>query len=61
MSLKKYKSKGEAVEVTVNRKKENLRVFSGFRPRIRPLYSKILIHCWAQSSPGVKIKLMTSE
>ncbi len=32
MSLKKYKSQGKAVEVTVN----SLRLLSGFRPRIRP-------------------------
>ncbi len=36
MSLKKYKSQGEAVEVTVNSKKEE-RFLSVFYPRIRPL------------------------
>ncbi len=36
MSLKKYKSQGKAVEVTVNNKEENSyinKTVSGFRPR----------------------------
>jgi hypothetical protein len=38
VSLKKQKSQGKAVEVTVNSKEENfLRLLSGFCPRIRPL------------------------
>jgi hypothetical protein len=36
VGLKKSKSQGEALEVTVNTKEENF-LFSGFRPRIRPL------------------------
>ncbi len=36
VGLKKSKSQGEALEVTVNNKKENF-LLSGFRPRIRPL------------------------
>jgi hypothetical protein len=35
VSLKKYKSQGKAVELTVNNK-EALRLLSKFRPRIRP-------------------------
>ncbi len=37
MSLKKKKSQGKAVEMTVHSKEENvLRLLSGFRPRIPP-------------------------
>ncbi len=36
MGLKKSKSQGETLEVTVNNKEENI-LLSGFRPRIRPL------------------------
>ena len=37
MSLKKHKSQGKAVEVTVNNKRKFLRLLSRFRPRILPL------------------------
>ncbi len=41
VSLKKYKSQGKAIEVTVNSKEEKfLRLWSGFRPWIRPLIGK---------------------
>ncbi len=36
--LKKQKSRGKAVEVTRIARKKLLRILSGFRPRIRPLY-----------------------
>ncbi len=50
MSLKKYNLKAIVVEVTVNSKEENLRLLSGFRPRIRPQdYFKLLF-----SDPDVK-------
>jgi hypothetical protein len=45
VSLKKWKSQGKAVEVTVNSKEENsYEFFSVFRPRIRPLVSKPYKH-----------------
>ncbi len=43
MSLKKYKSQGKAVEVTVN-SKEEIRPLSEFRPRIRPLNTDLKMH-----------------
>ncbi len=37
LSLKKSKSQGKAVEVTVNNKEDTIQTLSGFRPRIQPL------------------------
>ncbi len=53
MSLKKYKSQGKAVEVTVNRRKTlGLRLLSGFCPRIWPQHDISLPGCTNVMSNG---------
>jgi hypothetical protein len=45
VNLKKQKSQGNAVEVTVNSKEEILRLLSEFRPRLRPQDSDQAVKC----------------
>ena len=49
MNLKKYKSQGKAVEVTMFNKEEILRLLSGFRPIIQPLKC---LHVDVPDDPG---------